>query len=87
MVRPDLEFANLVWCTFKQSDITEIEKNQKRATKLVIKLKNKSYMDRLLHLNVSTLKYSIFPRGLFFIGAPCIYYAKCSLSICMYVMN
>ena len=30
---------------------------QKRATKLVIKLKNKSYIDRLIYLNLPTLKY------------------------------
>jgi len=56
-VRTHLEFANSVWCPFKQGDITEIEKVQKRATKLVIKLKNKSYRDRLFHLNVPTLEY------------------------------
>ena len=32
-------------------------KIQKRATKLVIKLKNKSYIDRLIYLNLPTLKY------------------------------
>jgi len=50
MVRPHVEFANSAWCPFKQGYITEIEKIQKRATKLVIKLKNKSYKDRLFHL-------------------------------------
>ena len=30
---------------------------QKRAAKLVIKLKNKSYIDRLIYLNMPTLKY------------------------------
>jgi len=54
MVRPHVEFANLVWCPFKQGDITEIEKNQKRATKLVIKLKNKPYRDRVFHLKLPT---------------------------------
>ena len=38
-------------------DSKEIEKIQKRATKLVIKLKNKSYIDRLIYLNLPTLKY------------------------------
>ena len=33
-------------------DSKEIEKIQKRATKLVIKLKNKSYIDRLIYLNL-----------------------------------
>jgi len=39
MVRPDVEFANSVWCPYKIGDLKEIEKIQKRATKLVIKLK------------------------------------------------
>ena len=48
MVRPHVEFANSVWCPYKIGDSKEIEKIQKRATKLVIKLKNKSYTDRLI---------------------------------------
>jgi len=39
MVRPHLEYANSVWCPYKQGDIKELEKNPKRATKLVINLK------------------------------------------------
>ena len=58
MVRPHVEFANSVWCPFKLGDIKEIEKIQKRATKLIIKLKDKPYRDRLFHLNLPTLKYS-----------------------------
>ena len=42
MVRPHVEFANSVWCPYKICDLKEIEKIQNRATKLVIKLKNKS---------------------------------------------
>ena len=57
MVRPHVEFANSVWCPYKIVDSKEIEKIQKRATKLVIKLKNKSYIDRLIYLNLPTLKY------------------------------
>jgi len=57
MVRPHVEFANSVWCPFKLGDIKEIEKIQKRATKLIIKLKDKPYRDRLIHLNLPTLKY------------------------------
>jgi len=40
MVRPHIAFANSVWCPYKLGDIKEIEKVQKRATKLIIKLKN-----------------------------------------------
>ena len=45
-----------VWCPYKIGDSKEIEKIQKRATKLVIKLQNKSYIDRLIYLNLPTLK-------------------------------
>jgi len=38
-------------------DIKEIEKVQKRATKLVINLKKISYTNRLQRLKLSTLKY------------------------------
>jgi len=57
VLRPHVELANSVWCPFKLGDIREIEKIQKRATKLVIKLKNKLYTDRLIYLNLPTLKY------------------------------
>jgi len=57
MVRPHIEFANSVRCPYKLGDIKEIEKVQKRATKLIIKLKNKPYRDRLFYLNLPTLKY------------------------------
>ena len=35
VVRPHVEFANSVWCLYKIGDSKEIEKIQKRATKLV----------------------------------------------------
>jgi len=39
MVHPHIEFANSDWCSYKLGDIREIKKVQKRATKLIIKLK------------------------------------------------
>ena len=54
-----MEYAHSVWCPYKKCDITDIEKVQKRATKLIIKLslKNRSYKERLKILNLPTLKY------------------------------
>jgi len=37
--------------------ISHIEKAQKRATKFIISLKKYSYKDRLIQLNLPTLKY------------------------------
>jgi len=44
-------------CSFKISDIKEMEKIQKRATKLVIKLKNKLYTDRIIYLDLPRPEY------------------------------
>ena len=52
-----LNLQILFGARIKIGDSKEIEKIQKRATKLVIKLKNKSYIDRLIYLNLPTLKY------------------------------
>jgi len=56
MVREHVEFANSVWCPYNIGDVKEIQKIQQRATKLVTKLKNKTYIDRLIYLNLPTLK-------------------------------
>ena len=39
LVKPHVEYAHSVWCPYKKGDITDIEKVQKRATKLIISLK------------------------------------------------
>jgi len=59
MVRPHLEYANSVWCLFKKGVIKNIEKVQKRATKLIISLKKLQYLERLRQLKLPTLKYNI----------------------------
>jgi len=50
-------WAYTVWCPYKKGDIEDIEKIQKRATKLIISLKKLSYKDRLIKLKLPTLKY------------------------------
>jgi len=57
MVHPHVEYANSIWSPYKKGDIGAIKKVQKRATKLVISLKKLPYKERLLHLNLHTLKY------------------------------
>ena len=53
MVHPHLEYANSVWCPYKLGDIKEIEKVQKRATKLIINFKK-----HVIYRQASALKSS-----------------------------
>ena len=57
MVRPHLEYGNIIWGPFYKMDMTRIESVQRRATKLVITLKDKSYEDRLIALDLPSLAY------------------------------
>ena len=57
LVRPLLEYCSCIWFPIYQSDINEIEKIQRRATKLIPTLKNMSYPDRLSFLGLPTLIY------------------------------
>ncbi len=57
LVRPKLEYGNVVWSPRLQSHIDELERVQRRATKLVSSLKEKSYEDRLRALNLPSLAY------------------------------
>ena len=57
LVRPLLEYCCNIWYPTTQFDIKEIEKVQRRATKLMKDVRNKSYTERLRHLNIPTLIY------------------------------
>lgn len=57
LVRSHLEYAVSVWNPYKISLISDIERVQKRATKLVKECKLLSYVDRLKYLKLPTLKY------------------------------
>ena len=57
LVRPILEYCSVIWFPLHKAEALEIEKVQRRATKLIPELKEKSYSDRLKALNLTTLAY------------------------------
>ena len=57
LVRSQLEYAQSVWSPFKGTLIKDLERVQKRATKLVPGCKRLSYVERLQRLKLPTLKY------------------------------
>ena len=52
-----MEYANVVWNPHSIQLITDIERVQKRATKLVKGLGKLSYRERLIRLHLPTLKF------------------------------
>jgi len=57
MVRSHLDYCSSVWVPYKKGDIELLEKVQKRATKLIPKIKNMPYIDRLKACKLPTLRY------------------------------
>ena len=57
MVRSHLEYAHAVWSPYRKILIDNIEKVQKRATRLVFRCKRMSYKQRLEYLQLPTLKF------------------------------
>ena len=57
MIRSHLEYAHAVWNPYKSFIIENLEKVQKRATKLVFCYKKLSYQQRLEYLQLPTLKF------------------------------
>ena len=57
LVRPILEYCSSVWYPILVRDMKEIEKVQKRATKLVKGISDWTYEERLKHLDIPTMEY------------------------------
>ena len=57
LVRPHLEYGNLIWGPFNRSDQKLIERVQRRATKLVSGIQNLPYPQRLQRLRLPSLYY------------------------------
>src|SRR5271157_3639301 len=56
LVRPHLEYSVQAWRPYYRKDIDLIEKVPRRATKLIPQLKDKSYEERLIFLDLTTLE-------------------------------
>ncbi len=57
LVRPVLEYGNVIWSPHQQSHIKLIEGVQHRATKMLASLANLPYPERLKQLNLPSLAY------------------------------
>ena len=60
LIRPRLEYGNIIWNPRFKKDIEAIERVQRRATKLVHNDRNMSYSDRLKVLKIPSLTYRRF---------------------------
>ena len=57
LVRPHLEFANVVWAPRFVKDKNLIEAVQRRATRMIPELKNFTYEDRLKSIDLPSLEF------------------------------
>ena len=57
LVRPHLEYGTPVWSPHTARDIKRLESLQRRATKIIPSLQEKSYEERLQTLQLPTLEY------------------------------
>ena len=57
MIRPSLEYANTIWNPQFKRQSVEIEKVQRRPTKILKNLKNLTYSERLNKLKLPSLKF------------------------------
>ena len=57
IVRPHLEYANVIWHPFYKNQLEALEKVQRRYTKFIPGLSEKSYYERLVELKLPSIKY------------------------------
>lgn len=54
-IQPIIEYCSPVWCPYLDKDVDALERTLRRATKIPLSLRQLSYQDRLVRLNLSTL--------------------------------
>ena len=57
LVRPVLEYGNIIWGPFYNHDIIQVEKVQRGATRLISSLRHLPYIGHLSTLNLHSLNY------------------------------
>ena len=57
LVRPVIEYANVIWGPLNVGDSKLLEKVQRRATKMVKNIRNLTYEERLRRMKLPSLKY------------------------------
>ena len=57
LVRPHLEYGNVIWGPFSRGDQQSVERVQRRATRLVPELRDVAYPDRLRNPQLPSLYY------------------------------
>ena len=62
LIRPHLEYGNIIWHPRFKNDIDAIERVQRRSTKLVSNIRDLSYIEQLRTLKLPSLSYRRF-RG------------------------
>ena len=60
LVRPPLEYCNIIWSPYLKRQSVTIKRVQRRATRLISFFRDLSYTERLKELDLPTLKYRRF---------------------------
>ena len=56
MIRPKLEYAEVIWFPHKKKDVLKLERIQRIATRMVPDLQDLTYEERLKEIKLTTLK-------------------------------
>ena len=57
LIRPHLEYANVIWHPMYKNQLVAIERVQRRVTKLLPDIRDKTYRERLIDLKLPSIKF------------------------------